>query len=56
MPDNDYARCADCNVQAQVNRLYAIMAPVDAREPRHFFLCVPCWDKIIGAAVYQAMR
>ena len=56
VPDNDYGNCADCNTQAQVNRLYTIMAPVDAREPRHFFLCQKCWDNIIGAAVYQAMR
>lgn len=56
MPDNDYGRCADCDTQAQANRLYVVTAPVGAREPRRFMLCAACWERMVGAAMLSFLR
>lgn len=56
MPDNDYGRCADCDIYAQTNQLYSVHAPIGAREPRHFHLCPVCWERMVGAAMLAFLR
>lgn len=53
MKNTKYATCPDCKMPYRKAAMYRIRPPQPLPV---FFLCQPCWDKIIGAAVFQAMR
>ena len=51
--------CADCGWLGPWQEMYRVKYPNDLRpSPREhgFYLCRNCWDRLVGAAVLQAIR
>lgn len=56
--DGHYVRCADCQVRHDAYDCFRVV-PARGRPEGGgsvFFLCVACWDKMVGQAVMSALR
>lgn len=58
MPDGHYVKCADCNQEHDALRCFRIVPPHGRPEGggHVYFICVSCWDRIIGSAMMSLMR
>ena len=52
------AQCADCDVAGSSGLMFRIKPPRGRDEGggKPFYLCVGCWDRIMGAAVLAMLR
>lgn len=58
MPDGHYVRCADCKTEHDAHACFRVVPPRGRPEGdgHVYFICVTCWDKMIGMALMQAFR
>lgn len=51
-------RCRDCKVLCSAATAFAVIPPEHRSEGdgKPFWLCITCWDGIVGAAFMQAIR
>lgn len=56
--DGHSVHCADCKVEYDALACFRIVPPRDRPEGdgHVYFICVICWDKMIGMALMQAFR
>ncbi len=52
------AVCADCSVAGSPNLMFFITPPPGRTEGggRPYYLCIACWDGIVGAAMLTMLR
>lgn len=49
--------CADCGWLGPWFESYRVLEPRERQSGRRgFYLCVPCWDRLVGAATLAAFR
>lgn len=56
-----YHQCSDCKAMAKKGAMYRIRPPQDLSipisQPRGvFWMCIKCWERLVGAAMVQILR
>ena len=53
MSGEQLVECADCGRRGDPNGWYMISRPAEQGE---FYLCIRCWDRLVGAALLSEIR